>query len=244
MDEKTKLEKYADIQAMVQQEIRTMFSQLYSQEATKYGVAKVPLHRHNGADAPTIGDGSINNFVQLPATESTPAYGNGASSSGTPGVANETLLGEQVIDNPAEAGFGNPANVWVMPIPIIHGFGTETPITFTANRNAGATSGTLTGAWGGTTGNYAVRFGLANEIRYVHLTNSATTATWSPALDFNEGTTAEVVANSAFKGGEAPLGTVLLFVNGANLSQQLWVRADVDGYTDRWWGVDLGLTAY
>lgn len=240
----TKLEQYAEIEALVKKTAEDTARRVYAEEATKYGVAKTPLHRHNGADSPTIGDGSINNFLALPATESTPAYGNQAASTGTPGVANVTLLGGQVINNPADAGFANPANVWVMPIPIIQGYGTETAIAFTSNRNAGATSGTLTGAWGGASGSYAVRFGLANEIRYVTLTNGATTATWSPGLVFNEGTSAEVVANASFKGGEAPLGTTILFVNGANLSQQLWIRADVDGYTDRWWGVDLGLTAY
>lgn len=240
----TKLEQYAEIEALVKKTAEDTARQVYNEMATKYGVAKTPLHRHNGADSPTIGDGSITNFIQLPATQNTPAYGNGAASTGTPGVANETLLGQQVIDNPAQAGFGNPANVWVMPIPIIHGFGVETSIAFTANRNAGATSGTLTAPWGGASGSYAVRFGLANEIRYVTLTNGATTASWSPALAFNEGTSAEVVGDASFKGGEAPLGTTILFVNGANLSQQLWIRADVDGYTDRWWGVDLGLTAY
>jgi len=50
----TKLEQYADIQALVRKEIETMFPQLYSQQATKYGVAKVPLHVHNGFDAPQI----------------------------------------------------------------------------------------------------------------------------------------------------------------------------------------------
>lgn len=240
----TKLEQYAEIEAIVKKTAEDAARKIYAEEATKYGVAKTPLHRHNGADSPTIGDGSINNFIQLPATANTPAYGNQAASTGTPGVANLALLGGQVINNPADAGFANPANVWVMPIPVIQGYGVETNITFTSNRNAGATSGTLTGAWGGATGSYAVRFGFANEIRYVSLSNGNTSASWSPALAFNEGTAAQVVANASFKGGEAPLGTTLLFVNGANLSQQLWVRADVDGYTDRWWGVDLGLTAY
>jgi hypothetical protein len=53
-DKKTKLEAYQDIQAMVQKEVETMFPKLYAEQATKYGVAKVPLHTHNGLDAPFI----------------------------------------------------------------------------------------------------------------------------------------------------------------------------------------------
>lgn len=238
----TKLEQYEEIQPLIQKEIASEFEKLYKQYATKYGVSSTPLHRHNNIDSPAIGDASITNFVQLPATAVTPAYGPGAASTGTPGVANEELLGLQVIDNPAEAGFGNPSNVWVMPIPIIHGFGTTTNITFTSGRSAGATSGTLTGAWGGASGSYAVRFS-SGEIRYVSLSNGSTGASWSPGLTFASTAGVVVVANAAFKGGEAPLGSMVMFVNPSNLSQQLWVRADVDGYTERWWGVDLPNTA-
>lgn len=55
----TKLEQYAEIQGLVRKEIETMFPQLYSQQATKYGVAKVPLHVHNGFDAPQIKQSNI-----------------------------------------------------------------------------------------------------------------------------------------------------------------------------------------
>lgn len=48
---------------------------------------------------------------------------------------------------------------------------------------------------------------------------------------------------NAFNGGDAPIGTIMAFANGANLSQQLYIRLDVDGYTNRWWGVNLNITA-
>ncbi len=51
---KTKLEQYENIQALVQKEIETQFPKLYHQYAAKFGVADVPLHYHNGFDAPQI----------------------------------------------------------------------------------------------------------------------------------------------------------------------------------------------
>jgi len=58
-DKQTKLQQYAEIQAMVQKEIKTMFPTLYSQEATKYGVASVPLHEHNGFDSNKISQANV-----------------------------------------------------------------------------------------------------------------------------------------------------------------------------------------
>ena len=55
----TKLQKYADIQAMVQQEIRSMFGPLYSQYAKQFGVNKVPTHTHNGTDAVRISEADL-----------------------------------------------------------------------------------------------------------------------------------------------------------------------------------------
>ena len=56
--------------------------------------------------------------------------------------------------------------------------------TFTGAVNSGATSATLSTAWGGTTGAYGVMFSDA-EYRSVTLTNGATTATWSGGLSSN-----------------------------------------------------------
>ena len=106
----TKLEQFAELQPLIQKEIQTEFAKLYHQYANKYGVASVPLHRHNGSDSPIIGNASIFNFTALPATPG--------------GVANEDVLDAQVINNPAQNADGNknpnPANIYVMPIPIIY----------------------------------------------------------------------------------------------------------------------------
>lgn len=53
-NQQTKLEQYQNIQAMVQKEIQEQFPKLYEQYATKFGVAEVPLHTHNGIDSPRI----------------------------------------------------------------------------------------------------------------------------------------------------------------------------------------------
>lgn len=59
MEDKTKLEQYAEIQPLVQKEIESQFQRLYQQYASKYGVASVPLHTHNGLDAPKINSANL-----------------------------------------------------------------------------------------------------------------------------------------------------------------------------------------
>lgn len=109
----TPLGQYADIQALVQKEIQTMFPALYTQYATKYGVAEVPLHKHNGADAPILTAQSLDPFVPLTA------------SSG--GVADPVILGGETINdttqasNPGLAGTKNTPAIYVNPLPIIYG---------------------------------------------------------------------------------------------------------------------------
>lgn len=56
----TKLEQYEQIQGMVRKEIEGMFPALYAQQATKYGVAEVPLHTHNGYDSNRVNAWDLN----------------------------------------------------------------------------------------------------------------------------------------------------------------------------------------
>ena len=58
-DKQTKMERYQEMQAMVQKEIEKMFPKLYSQEATNYGVAATPCHQHNGLDSPQISQDNV-----------------------------------------------------------------------------------------------------------------------------------------------------------------------------------------
>lgn len=75
--------------------------------------------------------------------------------------------------------------------------------TFTAIVADGATSATLSGAWGLPTGVYSVTFSN-DEIRSVTLTNGATTATWDDAL--TSAATADITVNSE-TGGSIVTGT-------------------------------------
>jgi len=52
--DQTRLQLYEQIQAMVKKDAADVARQVYEEEAAKYGVAKVPLHRHNGYDSPKI----------------------------------------------------------------------------------------------------------------------------------------------------------------------------------------------
>ena len=69
----TKLQKYADIQAMVQQEIRSLFGPLYSQYAKQFGVNKVPTHTHNGTDAVRISEADLQKNIKFGAGLNTQA---------------------------------------------------------------------------------------------------------------------------------------------------------------------------
>lgn len=53
------MQKYADIQALVQQEIAAQFPKLYDQYATKFGVAQTPLHTHNGIDSNKVSEADL-----------------------------------------------------------------------------------------------------------------------------------------------------------------------------------------
>jgi len=48
------MDKYAEIQAMVQKDATDIAEKVYKKLGTQYGVSKVPLHYHNGVDSPVI----------------------------------------------------------------------------------------------------------------------------------------------------------------------------------------------
>ncbi len=59
------LDKYADIQAMVQKDARDIASQVYRELGSQYGVPEVPYHIHMGTDSPKI---NYNDLLNIPAT--------------------------------------------------------------------------------------------------------------------------------------------------------------------------------
>lgn len=114
--DKTKLEKYAEIQAMVQKEARDIAMQVYKEQATKYGVASVAFHTHNNVDSPRLSSGSIQEMNVLPAT--------------TGGVANLDILDTQTINKVYAQGVLNPPTVYTYPAPIVFGHGVGTASQF------------------------------------------------------------------------------------------------------------------
>ncbi len=61
---KTKLQQYQEIQALVQKEARDVATKVYKELATQYGVNKSPIHYHDGVDLPPIYQKDIVNNVK------------------------------------------------------------------------------------------------------------------------------------------------------------------------------------
>lgn len=106
---------YQKIQELVKKEARAQATAVYNELGTRYNVAKVPTHLHNGIDSVPIPATSVLGFMNLPATSG--------------GVANATTLGNQVMtQGDAVNGYGNKATpnqavFSVYSIPIIYGNG-------------------------------------------------------------------------------------------------------------------------
>lgn len=123
--EPTKLEKYAEIQAMVRKEARDIATQVYKELGTKFGVPSVPLHVHNGSDAPKIPSSSMANFISI---------------DGTPGgVFSQSILAGQFV-NTQNGIFPNPPTTYIQQVPIIYGFGVGAASAFNGGT---ATNGTM-----------------------------------------------------------------------------------------------------
>lgn len=59
-NDQTKLQIYEQIQAMVIKDATDAARRVYAEEASKYGVAKVPLHTHNGLDSDKVNAWDLN----------------------------------------------------------------------------------------------------------------------------------------------------------------------------------------
>lgn len=121
-NDQTKLEQYSQIQAMVQKEARAIAEQVYKENATKYGVAKVPLHRHNGVDSPKISPINLDGFLPI----------NGIGSGITTQESGVFAIA-QAEDDSFNVGGGvtySPPVTYVAPVPIIYGHGVGTGSQF------------------------------------------------------------------------------------------------------------------
>lgn len=214
------------IKQMVQTEADAAANRVYQKLGTQFAVPQVPVHEHNGSDSPPIPPTSLTMMDFIPSTPG--------------GVANLAWLGLQVIDNPNDNG-KNSSQIPILTIPVIYGSGTTTSITFTGTPSAGATSATLTAPWGGQSP-LTVYFG-SGEVRLVAF--SGTAATWGPALNVGAiSSTATIIANARFKGGEAPYGTTIFFRNDDDNIYQLWFRSKTNTVLATWWGFDVGSTNF
>lgn len=218
-----KANRYADMQAFVQKEIQTQFETLYKQYATKYGVASVPLHRHNGADSPTLSPSSIDSYLPLPGTSG--------------GVASPDVLTDgQVVNDTNQANNSQLAatvtsqTIYVDPFPILYdtesdGFQggeapigtslivaspseegvtlwlrvntvpsfTKTTVTATGSISSGSTSATLHASWPFETGIYWITFSNG-ESRPGGFINANTAVNWNGATTSGANATLNVSA--------------------------------------------------
>lgn len=79
----SKLQKYAEIQALVKKDIDSLFPTLYKKYATRFGVSNIALHRHNGSDSQKVDFENIVNRVipiywTIPGTQAATATNYGA----------------------------------------------------------------------------------------------------------------------------------------------------------------------
>ncbi len=207
----TKLERYQEIQDFVKKDAQDEARQVYNELGSQFDVNKTPIHVHNGIDSPRIPPASLQIVQFLPANSG--------------GVLSPAILGGQVVDNPAEAGFGNPATVPIVAAPVIYGFGTISAVLLLASPAMGATSatlatsytliqslatvyslvssilgggtsGTLTSAWPWATGARVTTFSNADQ-RTVTYTNGSTAITWSGGLSGSAAASISVAIQSA-----------------------------------------------
>lgn len=216
-----------EVRQIVQEEIEKAAQQ------AQYGVSRVPVHTHNNIDSPNLNQPSITGFTALDGIAG--------------GVANPDLLngqalvfGDRVVGSKPNISY---TNIYNYALPVVYGYGTTSAgLTMTGSPVAGATTATLTGAFGDPTQFTAVQF-INGEIRIAKLTSASTAVVWTGPLQFNSGGTALAVINNArFHGGTAPSGTALIFRNDDDGVLQLWTRTQPDVFIESWASVDLTLS--
>lgn len=115
------LSSYMKIQEMVRNEARQIAEQVYNDLGTRYNVATVPTHSHNGVDSVQIAPSGVLGFMAVP----TQPNATGA----TGGVLSAINLGgQQVTQGPNDSNYTTQntvpqPNITVFPVPIIYGNG-------------------------------------------------------------------------------------------------------------------------
>ena len=233
------MEKYAEFQAMVQKDARDIATQVYNELGTKFGVAKVPLHAHNGVDSPKLPPSSSTAFIPIDINTLGVVFQ----------IANS--LGQGVNYEGITPG--------VVPIPVIYGGGLisfgDSTTQFDVTNPAGTTfrytydgvgKNPLINSHSFTVGNDVVITGTN-----LNVNNRGTFAITGSGEDYFEVTNAagvvesnktigsgSIETDSMFEGGESQNGTILAYHDTGTLATQLWVKID-----SFWFGVTLPLSA-
>lgn len=133
-----------------------------------------------------------------------PTVGNPSIASGGWSISGEvltvtgTITGGNIVPEMKLAGTGIPVDGSGTTAPRILGQMTGPVLTFTGTLS-GATGGTLTSAWTGTTGTYTVNFSDGSS-RTATLTNSSTAVTWTGGT-VTASATASILLSSTNAGG-------------------------------------------
>lgn len=195
---------------MTPEQISQLIDQKIAAAAQKaqYTVTRVPIHTHNGIDSPTIPPSSEQALVALPASAS--------------GVASPIVLNGAVVNDYRQAsnillaGTSTTPTIYVNPVPLVYGKGSGL-LTMTGTPTSGATSATLTSAYPYPTNTQLATFANGDE-RPVTFTSGSTSISWTGGISApNAGGTSLTTegAPSSFVGGDAPVGTILIFTNPA-----------------------------
>lgn len=159
-------EFFTKIQGMVDRRAREIATEVYNELGTKYDVAQVPAHSHNGIDSNALG---YKDIVQ--------------------GEKYISLLSEDTSETVTLGGVFNPSRI------VFQGFAANNAIasatldgtlpvgnfTVTGAFAGGENSAILSVNWVGTTGIFQVTFSNGN-VRNVQFTNGAKAISWSGVL--------------------------------------------------------------
>lgn len=218
-----------DLQQYIEVRARQIAEDVYKTQGTQFGVSTTPAHLHNNIDSSSLPPLSIEGYSPLPATPGS--------------ILDPNFMGHQiVIQGDSSSTYDSPANVMqsvfpIFPIATIYGGGNSTAYTLTGSPIAGATTATLTGAYVGTTGTYATAF-QSSEIKNVLFTNGSTALSWTTKLQYSGGgVNISLNGDSAFKGGDATLGTSVIFSAAEALIPEIWFRIDQPATIEKWWGI-------
>ena len=179
------LELYTKIQELVKNEARQQATQVFNELGTKYGVAQVPTHTHNGVDSLQL---NTQTFIQ----------------------GNKYVSGliEDTTETVEIGGISNPTRI------VFQGFvanNATTAYTLTGTVAMGATSATLDSNWTLPSDIRLVTFSNG-DTRMVTFTNASTSISWTGGL--SSGATASITVGAskrAIINGEINFGTSFEF---------------------------------